>query len=302
MQAPIGPASTPELVAAVCGAGALGTLAASWTPVADLRKQLRQLRLSCDAPFCVNLVLAFEQRERLLVALDEGAPTVSFSWGVDPELVRLARDAGVFVLVQVGEVAEAHAAVRAGADALIVQGSEAGGHVQSTRPLIDLVSEITAQVQVSVVAAGGIADAAGCAGAHRAGAVAVACGTVFLAAEEADVHPVYLDCLIEADAASTTVTTAFDGGWPDAPHRVIRNDTVESWELAGIPEHGRRPGEGEIVASRDGRSVLRYEYAQPTRDTEGNVVLMAMYAGTSVRAVKKPEPASQIVKRITRVV
>ena len=161
MQAPIGPAATPELVAAVSSTGALGTLAASWTPIAELRAQVRRLRAASDAPFCVNLVLAFEQRERLQVALEEGARVVSLSWGVDRELIGLARDAGAFVLVQVGEADEAVDAVRSGADALIVQGVEAGGHVQATRPLAELLREIAPAVRVPVVAAGGIADAAG---------------------------------------------------------------------------------------------------------------------------------------------
>ena len=298
LQAPIGPAATPELVAAVSGSGALGTLAASWTPEADLRKQLCSIRSACDAPFCVNLVLAFEQRQRLLVALEEGTTVISFSWGVDTELITLARDAGAFVLVQVGELAAAGDAIRAGADALIVQGIEAGGHVQSTRPLNELLRELRPRVSVPLVAAGGVADAASCEEARVAGADAVACGTVFLAAEEADVHPSYLDRLIASAAANTVLTTAFDGGWPDAPHRVIRNDTVHAWENAGMPERGRRPGEGEQIASRNGQTVLRYDDAQPTRDTHGDVLLMAMYAGTSVRGITERESASRIVERL----
>lgn len=298
LQAPIGPAATPELVAAVSETGALGTLAASWTSEADLRKQLFSIRSVCDAPFCVNLVLAFEQRQRLRVALEEGATVISFSWGIDAELIKLARDAGAFVLVQVGELAAARDAVRAGADALIVQGVEAGGHVQSTRPLIELLREIRPQVSVPLVAAGGVANAADCEEARDAGADAVACGTVFLAADEADVHPSYLGRLIESAAANTVLTTAFDGGWPDAPHRVIRNDTVDGWENAGMSERGRRSGEGEQIASRNGRPILRYDDAQPTRDTHGDVLLMAMYAGTSVRGITERESALRIVKRL----
>ena len=90
----------------------MGTLAASWTSEADLRKQLFAIRSVCDSPFCVNLVLAFEQRRRLLVALEEGATVISFSWGIDAELIKLASDAGAFVLVQVGELAAAGDAVR----------------------------------------------------------------------------------------------------------------------------------------------------------------------------------------------
>ncbi len=96
-----------------------------------------------------------------------------------------------------------------------------------------------------------------------------------------------------------TLTTVFDGGWPDAPHRVIRNDTVAAWEAAGMPARGVRPGEGERIASRNGRPVLRYDDAQPTRDTVGDVGVMALYAGTSVRAVDRRRPASGIVERLT---
>jgi nitronate monooxygenase len=138
MQAPIGPAATAELVASVSATGALGTLAASWTPLAELSEELAWLRSSCTPPFCVNLVLAFEQRERLMTALDSGASFVSFSWGLDAELIRAARNAGAYVLVQVGTLAEAREAAAAKADALIVQGVEAGGHVQSKAPLLKL--------------------------------------------------------------------------------------------------------------------------------------------------------------------
>ena len=268
MQAPIGPAGSRELVAAVSGSGALGTL-------------------------------AFEQRQRLKAALDEGARVVSFSWGVDAELIALARAAGAYVLVQVADLHEARDAVRSGAHALIVQGVEAGGHVQSTRPLIELLREIRPRVRLPVVAAGGIADSAGYEVARHAGADAVACGTIFLAAEEADVHPTYLSHLIEAAADDTTLTGVFDGGWPSAPHRVIRNAVVDDWEAAGMPQRGRRPGEGDRVASRNGQPIFRYDDAQPTGDTSGDVGLMAMYVGTSVRAVNGRESAFRIVERLT---
>ena len=119
MQAPLGPAATTDLVAAVSASGALGTLAASWTPPADLREQVKRLRSTSAGPFCVNLVLAFEQRERLAAVLYEGATVVSFSWGVDAALISTARDAGAYVLVQVAEVDEARSAVAAGGAAAV---------------------------------------------------------------------------------------------------------------------------------------------------------------------------------------
>jgi nitronate monooxygenase len=299
MQAPVGPATTPELVAAVAGSGGLGTLAASWTPVEDLREQVRRIRSVVEVPFCVNLVRAFEQRRRLDAVLYEGVSVISFSWGIDAELIALARGAAAYVLVQLGEVDEAVSAVAAGADALIVQGAEAGGHVQATRPLSVLLAETRARVGVPLVAAGGICDPEGVGDALAAGADAVACGTVFLAAEEADVHPVYLEQLVQAGSADTTLVPVFNGGWPGAPHRVIRNETVAAWETAGRPAPGSRPGEGELVATRNGQHVLRYDVAQPTRNTVGSIELMAMYAGTSVEAIERSEPAATITERLT---
>ena len=256
------------------------------------------MRAALEAPFCVNLVLAFDQRERLKLALDEGARVISFSWGVDAELIGVAHEAGAFVLVQVGDPVSASAATDAGADALVVQGVEAGGHVQAQRPLGKLLREIRPRVAVPLVAAGGLGDPATIRAARDAGADVISCGTAFLAAEEADVHPVYLTRLIEATPADTVVTTLFDGGWPDAPHRVISNQSYASWEAAGRPQPGSRPGEGEIIASRGRYRVIRYDDAQPTRDTVGDVTLMAMYAGTSVQAIDRPETAAAIVKRL----
>ena len=105
MQAPIGPAATPALAAAVSAAGGIGSLGASWTDPALLREQIRAVRRATDRPFCVNLVLAFDQAERLEVAVEEGVASISFSWGVAPELVARAHAADCLVLVQAGSVA-----------------------------------------------------------------------------------------------------------------------------------------------------------------------------------------------------
>jgi nitronate monooxygenase len=298
MQAPIGPATTTALVAAVSRAGGFGTLAASWTEPATLRGQLERLRAEVEGrPFCVNLVLAFDQRERLAIALAGGSPAISFSWGVDRELFAQARGAGALVLAQVADVGAAQEAVAAGADILIAQGVEAGGHVQGTTPLLQLVRAL-GDVGRPIVAAGGIGDADAVRQALAAGADAVACGTAFLAAEEANVHPAYLDAVLAADASDTVLTGVFDGDWPNAPHRVIRNDTLTAWESAGRPPTGARPGEGDVVATRGSRPILRYADAQPTSSTEGDVVAMALYAGASVGAVTQRAPAAEIVRRL----
>ena len=299
VQAPVGPATTPELVTAVSRTGALGTLAASWTEPDALRRLLRGIYGAVGGEFCVNLVLAFEQRERLEVVLDEGARFVSFSWGIDGELIGRARDRGATVLVQVGDVAEAVEVVQQGADIVIAQGVEAGGHVQGTTPLVALIGEMRPEVEVPIVAAGGIADAAAARVAVAAGADAVACGTAFLAATEADVHPAYLDRLLSAVGADTVLTTIFDVGWPNAPHRVIRNDTFTGWVAAGQPgDHGSRPGNDDAIATRDGVPIGRYSDAQPTNSTAGDIEAMALYAGLSVGHVNRVASAVGITNAI----
>ena len=297
MQAPIGPATTVELVAAVSAVGALGTLAASWTKPAKLRDQIRAIRSATSSPFCVNLVLAFDQRERLEVVLAERVPVVSLAWGIDAALIGRARAAGAFVLVQVSDSEEATAAADAGASGLIAQGVEAGGHVQGTTPLMTLLRELSA-VAMPVVAAGGIAEPTRARDALNAGAQAVACGTAFLAAFEADVHEHYRDRLLASDAFDTELTELFDVGWPNAAHRVIRNRTMTEWEAAGRPPAGRRPGEGDVVAKRGRTQVMRYSDAQPTSSTAGDIESMAMYAGTSVDDVRRAAPSAVIVEAI----
>jgi NAD(P)H-dependent flavin oxidoreductase YrpB (nitropropane dioxygenase family) len=298
MQAPIGPAATPELVAAVASAGALGCLAASWTPLDELRDQVRQVQRSVDRPFCVNLVMAFDQRERLELLAEEAVPAISLSWGPDRDAIARARAAGVTVLVQVGDADEGEQAAASGADVVVAQGVEAGGHVESRTPLHRLVGELRRRLSLPILAAGGVSDAATAAAALAAGAHGVAAGTAFLVADEADVHRLYRERLLAASGPDTVLTGLFDVGWPDAPHRVLRNATLDAWTAAGSPPPGRRPGEGETVARRRGAPIPRYSDAQPTRDTDGDVTAMAMYAGAGVDRVARAEDAATIAARL----
>ncbi len=298
MQAPIGPAATPELVAAVSEAGGIGSLGASWTPPDLLREQIRRIRRHTDRPFCVNLVLAFDQEDRLELVLRERVALVSFSWGVRPELVHRAQAAGSLVLVQVGSAAEARAAAAAGCDALIAQGIEAGGHVQGQVGLLELVGEVRRQATLPVIAAGGVADGDGVRTVLGAGAAGAAMGTRFLATPEADVHPGYVRRLLDATSADTVLTELFDGGWPGAPHRVLRYPTHERWERAGRPPSGQRPGEGDVIATVDGRPIARYAADEPRRTTVGEIDAMCLYAGQGVGLIDRVEPAQDVVSRI----
>jgi nitronate monooxygenase len=298
MQAPLGPAASPALVAAVSGAGGIGCLGASWTEPGALREQIRAIRRLTDRPFCVNLVLAFDQSERLEVCAEERVSLVSFSWGVQPDLVARAHAAGCMVLVQVGSAVGAVAAAEAGGDAIIAQGIEAGGHVQGTIGLRGLLGEVRAAVDLPVIAAGGITAAAGVRAVIAAGAAGVAMGTRFVASAEADIHPGYAARLVAAGPADTVHTTLFDGGWPDAAHRVLANSTYVGWMAAGRPRSGERPGEGEVVAEIDGVPILRYASDEPRRATTGDIEAMCLYAGAGVGAIASVEPAAAVVAQI----
>jgi nitronate monooxygenase len=123
----------------------------------------------------------------------------------------------------------------------------------------------------------------------------VAAGTRFLLATEAAVHPAYAAALLEAAAADTTLTGLFDGGWPEAPHRVLRNSTYRRWQAAGEPPPGRRPGEGEQIAREGERRLLRYGDDMPNRSVEGAAEALALYAGEGVGDCRALEPAAAIV-------
>lgn len=298
VQAPIGPAATPELAAAVSEAGGLGSLGASWTEPDALREQIREIRRRTERPFMVNLVLAFEQAERLELVLAEGVEVVSFSWGIDGGLVARAGSAGATVVAQAGSAAEARAAVEAGCHVVVAQGVEAGGHVQGETGVLALVAEISHALRVPVIAAGGIADARGIRAAMAAGAAGAMLGTRFVATDEADVHPDWSNRLVAAEAADTVLTGLFDGGWPDAPHRVLRNSTYRGWDDAGRPPPGSRPGEGEVVARYGTLEIERYAADEPRRDTTGELEAMCLYAGQGVGLVTSVEPAADVVSRL----
>ncbi len=240
----------------------------------------------------MNLVLDFVQDERLEVVVEERVPWVSFSFGLLPELVTRAHAGGAGVLVQVASADAARAAVAAGADALIVQGVEAGGHVKSVVGLLPLLAEVRRAVSVPLLAAGGIADPTSARAALAAGASAVVMGTRFVASDECDAHPRYKARLLAAEGRDTVLTDLFDVGWP-APHRVLRNCTYEHWRAAGHPPPGQRPGEGESVAE----GIPRYAVNLPLAGTDGDVEAMAMYAGQGVGTIDAVEPAAAIVER-----
>ncbi|HLV81983.1 MAG TPA: nitronate monooxygenase, partial [Chthonomonadaceae bacterium] len=150
-----------------------------------------------------------------------------------------------------------------------------------------------------VFAAGGIAEGTGIARALSLGAAAAMLGTRFVATQESRAHPAYKRRLVEASGGDTALTVCFDGGWPYAAHRVLRNPTLERWEAHGCPPPGRRPGEGEIVAtSASGEPILRYEDTAPRAGMTGQVLDMALYAGTGCGAITDLPTAAELIERL----
>lgn len=298
-QAPTGSIAGPELAAAVSGAGALGAMALTWASPEVAAEQVRRVREVTPAPFQVNYAL-YKPPASLGAALDAGVPVVTFSWGDPAPYLAQVRAAGAKVGIQVANVAGARRAADLGADFLICQGVEAGGHVQSTTPLNDLLPRVLeAAAGVPVVASGGIGDGEAIAYVLALGADAAMLGTRFVATLESGAHPAYKERLTQAGPAETALTVCFDGDWPYAAHRVLRNGTLEGWEASGCPPTGERPGEGDRVGrTAGGEPIRRYDDAAPRQGTTGDVLDMALYAGTSSAAIHDIPAAAVLVARL----
>jgi NAD(P)H-dependent flavin oxidoreductase YrpB (nitropropane dioxygenase family) len=197
----------------------------------------------------------------------------------------------------VGSVDEARRAVDAGVDVIVAQGWEAGGHVRGQVTTMVLVPTVVDAVgPVPVIAAGGIGDGRGLAAALALGAQAGWLGTRFLTAAEAFTHEAYRGRVVGTVADDAAYTRCFDGGWPNAAHRALRNRTLSTWEAAGSPAAPDRPGEGDTVATDErGRTHLRYGDLMPLPGMRGDLDDMAMYAGQSTGLVHDVAPAADIV-------
>ena len=266
VQAPVGSVSTPELAAAVSNAGGLGMIGVGGMPLDVVEARLRATAELTGRPFGANVILAISPPEAVDVVLDAGVKILSLFWGESAPFVDRAHQAGAIVLSTVGAAVEAREAVAVGVDIVVAQGWEAGGHVRGTVSTLALVPRVVDEVDpVPVIAAGGIADGRGVAAVLALGAAAAWIGTRFVCAEESGADPVYQQLLTDAAETDTVHSTLFDRGWPDAPHRTLRNSTVRAWQDAGEPGSGARPGEGEVVARRhDGSEIRRYAVSPPS--------------------------------------
>ena len=288
------------LAAAVSNAGALGMVTLTWS--VDTGAVVRETAALTTRPFGGNFVLTSDHHRDLDQALEAGLKIVSFMWGDPSSYIKAVHDAGGIVLHTVGSAEEARQAVASGADVIVAQGWEAGGHVWgkvATLPLVPAV--VDAVAPVPVIAAGGIGDARGVAAVLALGAQAAWLGTRFLLAEEMPIHEDYRRRLIAAAETDPQLyPNLYDVGWPDSPHRALRNSTARAWEAAGRPPDSQRPGAGDVIAHfASGEGIVRYEPAPPMVGTTGDIEALSMWAGQSVALARKPQSAAEIVTELT---
>jgi NAD(P)H-dependent flavin oxidoreductase YrpB (nitropropane dioxygenase family) len=302
VQAGMGSVARHELAAAVSEAGGLGTIAGVRAPIAA---EIAAARRLTGRPIAVNLLLPFVRPGDAEAAAVADA-IVTF-WGAPR---RLAANTWIH---QCGSVEEAKAAAAAGADAVIAQGVEAGGHVRGTMPMLELLERVRSVVNIPVLAAGGIINAEGARMALDAGAAAAVAGTRFLLSDESHAHPDYKRrCL---DAGETILTELFGLGWPDAPHRVIPNGATRRWlsdtsrgprwiraaNRLTAPLAKRIPAAVQDRAVRTQRPSQPFLGPQPPADDGPANLLDAgpLYAGMNVTQITDIRPAAELVKTLT---
>lgn len=296
--------SRHELAAAVSEAGGLGTIAVNGA--AAIRHELTAARALTGKPLAVNLLLPLARRDWFAAAAE--ADVVVTFWGRPRR-----RTPGVW-MHQCGSVAEAQAAQAAGADAVIVQGVEAGGHVRGTMPALELLERVRSALPAGypLLLAGGIAERADVQRALEAGAAGAVAGTRFLLTEESRAHPEYRQRLLDAEA--TILTELFGAGWP-VPHRVIANAATERW-LGGDPRGPRlnrllnrllAPGARYVPAGLQGRMARAQRPGSrllaplgPADDGPANLLDAGpLYAGETVSRIGDVRPAADLVRALT---
>jgi len=293
----MGGVARAELVGAVTQAGGFGFLGMVREPVDLIRAQVQALRERGVHRFGVNLIPAATDPELLeaqvaaCVAL--GVPVVGLFWDLSAPLVQRLRAAGITVVCQVGTAGEARAAQAAGAQALIAQGVEAGGHVRGTRPLHELLPEVLAATTVPVLAAGGIADGADVATVLALGAQGAVLGTALIATTESFAHDHHKQRLVAAGADDTVLTEAFHINWPPGARVRVLASAVTRGER-GDPFAGTRT----VIGEEDGRPIYLFSTDSPLRSMRGEFEAMALYAGQGVGRVTAIMAAAQRLRAI----
>ncbi|MGW1624682.1 NAD(P)H-dependent flavin oxidoreductase [Streptomyces sp. NPDC002172] len=229
VQTGMGWVAGPRLVSATADAGALGILASATMTLDQLRAAIAEVRCRTDAPFGVNLRAdAADAGDRVRLIIDGGVRVASFALAPSPELIAELKEAGVVVIPSVGARRHAQKVAAWGADAVIVQGGEGGGHTGEVATSV-LLPQVVDAVRIPVVAAGGFFDGRGLVAALAYGAAGVAMGTRFLLTSDSPVPDAVKARYLAATVRDVTVTRAVDG----LPHRMLRTDLVTALERTG---------------------------------------------------------------------
>ena len=272
--------ATAELAAAVSNAGGLGLIAAGGAPADIVREQIKKAKTLTDKPFGVNVMMMSPFAEDIMNMLLEEKPAVVATGAGNPsKYIPALKEAGIKVIPVVASVAVAKKMEKAGADAIVAEGTEAGGHIGEITTMA-LVPQISAAVEIPVVAAGGIADSRGTLAAFALGAEGIQVGTRFICAEECLAHENYKNAVVDAKDRDAVVT----GRSTKAPVRALKNKLTKEYER--LEKEGASFEEIEAV----GIGGLRRAFE------EGDVEMGSLMAGQSAAMVEKIEPCADIIK------
>lgn len=294
----MGGVSRHRLAAAVANAGGFGKLGMVREPVDLIRAEVTALRQLSDKPFAVNLIPAATEprllREQVDACINLQVPFMELFWDVDTELVKHLKGEGMGVLHQVGNLHDAEQAVAAGADVLIAQGVEAGGHVRGVRAGATLVAELVQRFDVPVVASGGIANGEGLAAALALGAEGVNIGTAFIATTEANAHRHHQQRIIAASGDDPLFTRVFWRNWHEpAAVRVLPNRVTRGEFGSYDPDATPQP-----IGQQDGLPVYLFGTDSPLADATGQLDDMALYAGQGCGLIHSVIPAAERLRQL----
>lgn len=275
-------AGTPKLAAAVSEAGALGIIGSGAMKPEDLRKAIDEIRKLTNRPFGVNVILVSPWADELVrVCLEEKVPVVTFGAGNPAKYIRELKENGIKVIPVVASDSLAKLVERQGADAVIAEGMESGGHIGEVTTMV-LVNKVARSVQIPVIAAGGIADGRGMAAAFALGAEGIQMGTRFVASVESEVHPVYKEKILKASIRDTVVTGAKLGH----PARVIRTPFANKIQELEV----ENPMQAEELLVGSLRRAVQ----------EGDVERGSFMAGQCAGLIDDIKPVKQIVEDVMK--
>ena len=283
----------PRLVAAVTDAGALGIMGVSDAPPERLIRLVSEVREKTDGPFGLNLLLHFMSDEEIDLVLEQRPAVLSTAWAGEAQELKAifarAHESGAMVMHMVPNVDDAKRAADAGADVIVAQGTDGGGHIGLVGTAVIVPQVVSAVAPIPVLAAGGIADGRGLAAMLAFGAAGVLMGTRFVATTEGSYHDAFKQLIVASDGTDTVVSDVTDvmlgNDWPGAWGRTRRNRAVERW--FGRLNDLRR---------------LRHQAAEEMREARrtGDVEEAAIYYGQSAALIGEVLPAAEVVARTVR--